>query len=211
MLARGTVASDEILDCPARVEVDARSIPDDHDFSLGRVLMHTAFAQSCNTTQALISRGLQPDDLRNAAAQLGLGVDFTVPGMTTVTGSVPLTGQGAARVESAIGQGEVLASSFGLALMEASVANGGRMVLPSLIQGEASTADQNPEPLNPAVVSSLRDIPGLGGRTGTAAVDGSAAHGWSVGVVGDVAFCSFIAGADSLEPAVRMAGGVSEG
>lgn len=221
-LSKGTVGPDDIVDCPASVDVDGRTIPNDHDFSLGQVPLHTAFAQSCNTTQALISRDLGPEDLRDTAAQLGLGVDFTAPGMTTVTGSVPVTGQGAARVESAIGQGEVLASPFGMALTGASVAAGGTMVTPSLVQGESTASDRNPGPVDPAVVdelktmmretvesgtaASLRDIPGLGGKTGTAEVDGQAAHGWFVGIVGDVAFCTFIAGADSSLPAVELSG-----
>lgn len=221
-LARGTVTPDDEVECPASVEVDGRVIPNDKDFDLGTVPMHTAFAESCNTTQALISRDLEPTDLKNTAAQLGLGVDFEAPGMTTGTGSVPETEQGAARVESAIGQGEVLASPFGLALMESSVANGGRMVTPTLVQGEQTEADQSPEPLDPQIAESLRammretvesgsasslsDIDGLGGKTGTAEVDGNTAHGWFVGVVGDIAFCAFIEGADSSGPAVEMAG-----
>ncbi|AGP30731.1 penicillin-binding transpeptidase domain-containing protein [Corynebacterium terpenotabidum] len=220
-LARGTVGADDIVDCPASVEVDGRTIPNDDDFSLGQVPLHTAFAQSCNTTQALISSDLEPDDLKNTAAQYGLGVDFTAPGMTTVTGSVPVTDRGAARVESAIGQGEVVASPFGLALMEASIAKGS-MAIPSLIQGETTQADQAPAAMDPAVLTALRsmmretvesgtasalsDIADLGGKTGTAEVDGQPAHGWFVGVVGDVAFCTFIAGADSSSPAVEMSG-----
>jgi cell division protein FtsI/penicillin-binding protein 2 len=106
--------------------------------------------------------------------------------------------------------------------MEASVANGGTMVTPSLVTGEKTEADQSPEPMDPAVVESLRsmmretvesgtasqlsDIDGLGGKTGTAEVDGGPAHGWFVGVVGDVAFCTFISGADSSTPAVDLSG-----
>lgn len=231
-LGRGTVGPDDEVECPAEVEVDGRVIPNDQDFDLGTVPMHTAFAESCNTTQALISRDLEPSDMKDTAMQLGLGVDFDAPGMTSMTGSVPVTEPGAARVEAAIGQGEVLSSPFGLALMEASVANGGSMVTPSVIQGEettATTADgedgetgAEPEPLDSGVVDSLRsmmreavtsgtasslsDIDGLGGKTGTAEVGEGDAHGWFVGTVGDIAFCVFIEGADSSGPAVEMAG-----
>lgn len=224
-LSRGTVGPDDEVECPAQVEVDGRVIPNDDDFDLGTVPMHTAFAESCNTTQALISRGLEPADMKDTAAELGLGVDFDAPGMTSVTGSVPVTEPGAARVEAAIGQGEVLASPFGLALMEASVAAGGRTVTPSVVQGEETTSDRpdgDPAPLDPAVVdalrsmmretvtsgtaSSLSDIDGLGGKTGTAETGAGAAHGWFVGSVGDLAFCVFIEGADSSGPAVEMAG-----
>ncbi|MGP9723625.1 penicillin-binding transpeptidase domain-containing protein [Corynebacterium sp. AOP40-9SA-29] len=231
-LGRGTVGPDDEVECPAEVEVDGRVIPNDQDFDLGTVPMHTAFAESCNTTQALISRDLEPSDMKDTAMQLGLGVDFDAPGMTSMTGSVPVTEPGAARVEAAIGQGEVLSSPFGLALMEASVANGGSMVTPSVIQGEETTATTGngedgetgaeSEPLDSGVVDSLRsmmreavtsgtasslsDIDGLGGKTGTAEVGEGDAHGWFVGTVGDIAFCVFIEGADSSSPAVEMAG-----
>ncbi|MGJ0182465.1 penicillin-binding transpeptidase domain-containing protein [Corynebacterium glyciniphilum] len=224
-LSRGTVSPDEEVQCPAEIDVDGRIIPNDNDFDLGTVPMHTAFAESCNTTQALISRGLEPSDLKDTATQLGLGVDFDAPGMTSMTGSVPVTEPGAARVESAIGQGEVLASPFGLALMEASVANNGTMVTPSVIQGEETSSDLDgraPDALDPEVVdalrsmmreavtsgtaSSLNDVDGLGGKTGTAEIGDGDAHGWFVGSVGDLAFCVFIEGADSSGPAVEMAG-----
>lgn len=54
--------------------------------------------------------------------------------------------------------------------------------------------------------SSLSDIDGLGGKTGTAEIDDDTAHGWFVGTVGDIAFCVFIEGGDSSGPAVEMAG-----
>lgn len=224
-LSRGTVSPDEEVQCPAEIDVDGRIIPNDNDFDLGTVPMHTAFAESCNTTQALISRGLEPSDLKDTATQLGLGVDFDAPGMTSMTGSVPVTEPGAARVESAIGQGEVLTSPFGLALMEASVANNGTMVTPSVLQGEETSSDLDgraPDALDPEVVdalrsmmreavtsgtaSSLNDVDGLGGKTGTAEIGDGDAHGWFVGSVGDLAFCVFIEGADSSGPAVEMAG-----
>ncbi|GAB3597368.1 penicillin-binding transpeptidase domain-containing protein [Corynebacterium faecale] len=222
-LERGTVVPDSTVACPATAEIDGRVIPNDGNFALGDVSMTQAFAQSCNTTQGFISQDLEPDDMRNTAARLGLGVDFTAPGMTTVTGSVPVTEPGAARVEAAIGQGEVLSSPFGLAVMEASLGNNGRMVLPTLIQGEETTADQDPEPLDPATVRALRammaetvdsgtaaslsDIDGLGGKTGTAEVGGNRpAHGWFAGIKGDLAFCTFVAGAESSGPAVAATG-----
>lgn len=221
-LERGTVTPDEQVACPASAEIDGRVIPNDSDFELGEVSMTQAFAQSCNTTQGFISQELEPADMKNAGLSLGLGVDFSTPGMTSVTGSVPETEPGAARVEAAIGQGEVLASPFGLATMEASLGNNGEMVLPTLIQGEETEADQQPEPLDPQVVddlrammtetvssgtaSSLSDIEGLGGKTGTAETGGGASHGWFVGIKGDLAFAVFVEGAGSSGPAVEAAG-----
>lgn len=222
-LERGIVTPDSTVSCPASAEIDGRVIPNDSDFELGEVSITEAFAQSCNTTQGFISQDLEPADMKNMATRLGLGVDFEAPGMTSVTGSVPETEPGAARVESAIGQGEVLASPFGLAVMEASLGNNGQMISPSVIQGEETTADQQPEPVDQTVVqairnmmneavnsgtaSSLNDIEGLGGKTGTAEVGGGEpSHGWFAGIQGDLAFATFIAGADSSSPAVETTG-----
>ncbi|MGP6174317.1 penicillin-binding transpeptidase domain-containing protein [Corynebacterium sp. A21] len=221
-LGRGIVTPESQVQCPASAEIDGRVIPNDSDFELGEVSMTEAFAQSCNTTQGFISQDLAPADMKNTALSLGLGVDFTAPGMTTVTGSIPETEPGAARVEAAIGQGEVLASPFGLAVMEASLGNNGQMVFPNLIQGEKTEADQQPAPLDPTVVaqlrammaetvnsgtaSSLSDIAGLGGKTGTAETSSGPAHGWFVGILGDLAFATFIEGADSSTPAVEVSG-----
>ncbi|HHX86459.1 MAG TPA: penicillin-binding protein [Actinomycetales bacterium] len=220
-LDAGVVGPDEVVPCPAQITVSGRTIPNDDDFALGEVPLRTAFARSCNTSQAVISDRLEPSAMKDTAARLGLGVDFTTPGLTTITGNVPVTEQGPARVEAAIGQGEVLASPFGMALLEASLANGGRMVLPMVIDGMPAVADQSPEPLPEDVVSTLRgfmeetvrsgtataasSIPGLGGKTGTAEVGDGPAHGWFVGSTGDLAFAVLIEGADSSGPAVTMA------
>ncbi|MDV7999784.1 penicillin-binding transpeptidase domain-containing protein [Rhodococcus sp. IEGM 1408] len=215
------VGPEEIVPCPASITVSGRTIPNDSDFALGPVPLETAFARSCNTSQAVISDRLAPEAMRDTAASLGLGVDFTTPGLTTITGQVPVTEQGPARVEAAIGQGEVLASPFGMAVLEASLANGGRMILPSVIAGMPAVADQYPEPLPPSVVDTVRrymeqtvrsgtataasSIPGLGGKTGTAEVGSGPAHGWFVGSTGDIALAVLIEGADSSGPAVTMA------
>lgn len=230
-LTSGTVGPDDIVDCPGTAEIDGRIIPNDNNFDLGKVPMHTAFAQSCNTTQGFISQSFAPETMRDTALSLGLGVDFDSPGLTTVTGSVPLTSPGAARVEAAIGQGEVLSSPFGLALMEASLANNGTMALPRLITSVdgpggfevgAVKADLQPAPLPEHTVESLRsmmketvttgsaktlsDIPDLGGKTGTAETGSGGAHGWFTGIAGDVGFASFVENGDSSAPAIAIAG-----
>jgi len=221
-LEAGLATADSVLPCPSRATIEGRSIPNDEEFDLGAVPLHTAFAQSCNTTQGSLAVQLAPEAMRDTAARLGFGVDFETPGLTTVTGQVPVTEGGAARVEAAIGQGTVTASPFGIALMEASLANGGRMTSPTLIEGEHTVADQSPEPLSAATVdalrsimretvrsgsaSSLSDIEDLGGKTGTAETGNGPAHGWFAGIVHDIAFCAFIEGADSSGPAVGMAG-----
>ncbi|WP_404850651.1 penicillin-binding transpeptidase domain-containing protein [Dietzia kunjamensis] len=229
-LSAGVVGPDEIVPCPASVTVSGRTIPNDDDFELGPVPLETAFARSCNTTQAVISDRLEPAAMKDTAATLGLGVGFFTPGLNTYTGEVPVTEQGPGRVEAAIGQGEVLASPFGMAVMTASLANGGRMILPQLIDGMPAVANDSPEPLDPGLFNTLRrymvqtvqsgtataarSVPGLGGKTGTAEVGSGPAHGWFVGFTGDIAVAVLLEGADSSGPAVELAadflGGVGQ-
>ena len=134
---------------------------------------------------------------------------------------MPVTEQGPGRVEAAIGQGDVLASPFGMAVMQASLANNGQMITPHLLHGMPGAANDSPEPLSPEVVDTLRrymvetvqsgtataasSIPGLGGKTGTAEVGSGPSHGWFVGSTGDIAVAVLIEGADSSGPAVTMA------
>lgn len=221
-LQAGGVNIDTVLPCPGRATIEGRTIPNDNGFDLGPVPLHTAFARSCNTTMAELGVRLPADGLTAAAAQLGLGVDYVTPGLTTVTGKVPPAQNPAQQVESSIGQGSVTASPFGMALVAASLAHGSAPV-PAIVRGRPGTADRASAPV-PADVTSqietmmgetvsagtataLRDIPGLLGKTGTAEyLDDKHAHGWFVGIDGDLAFAVFVADAGSSGPAVEAAG-----
>ncbi|MFE3444916.1 penicillin-binding transpeptidase domain-containing protein [Nocardia sp. NPDC059180] len=221
-LAAGTVTPDTVLPCSGEANIEGRRIPNDDNFDLGEVPLHTAFARSCNTTMARLAVNLPPDALTETAEQLGLGIDYVTPGLTTVTGSVPPANTPAERVESSIGQGTVTASPFGMALVAASLAHGSPPV-PMLVTGAPGVADRTPQPLAAGTADQVRsmmretitagtatqlaDIPGLLGKTGTAEYgDNSTAHGWFVGIDGDLAFAVFVADAGSSAPAVDAAG-----
>ncbi|CAM3143650.1 penicillin-binding transpeptidase domain-containing protein [Prescottella defluvii] len=221
-LQAGTVTPDTVLPCPGTENVEGRQIPNDDNFDLGSVPLHSAFAHSCNTTMARLAVSLPPDALQQAALQFGLGLDYTTPGLTTVTGAVPAADTPAQRVESAIGQGEVTASPFGMALVAASIAHGSTQA-PMLVAGKPGTADRTVAPVPATVDDDLRsmmretvtdgtakvlaDLPNLAGKTGTAEYGvGTGSHGWFVGIDNDLAFAVFVAGADSSGPAVDAAG-----
>lgn len=226
-LQAGTAAPDTVLPCPGVATVEDRTIPNDDSFDLGSVPLHTAFARSCNTTMARLAVDLPASALPDAAAQFGLGVDYVTPGLVTVTGNVPVPESAAQRVESAIGQGAVTASPFGMAMVAASIM-GGSTPLPMIVQGEPAVADpvvgappvattaalrtMMRETVTDGTASALRDIPELIGKTGTAEYgDNSGAHGWFIAGQNDLAFAVFVAGAGSSAPAVDVAGRMLRG
>src|SRR6185436_5326642 len=98
--------------CPGTTTVDGRVIPNSGKFDQGTIPLHSAFAFSCNTTFAALAVGLPPDALTNTARKLGIGVHFVVPGITTVTGSLPPANGKVERAEDGFGQGKVTASPF---------------------------------------------------------------------------------------------------
>jgi hypothetical protein len=207
--------------CPAETTVEGRVIPNIDRFALGEVPLRTAFARSCNTTFAQVATQLAPDALPREALEYGLGADYRVPGVVTVTGSVPVAGTAVQRAENGIGQGEVLATPFGMALVAATVARGGPVV-PQLIEGRPTEELVAPSTPAPAVLEALRPLmravvtegsatalAGLGevhGKTGTAefTADGRA-HGWFVGYRGDVALAVLVVDGATSAPAVEVA------
>lgn len=221
-LAAGAVEPDTVLPCPGTENIQGRQIKNDNSFDLGSVPLHTAFAQSCNTTLARLAVDLPPNALHDAALSLGLGIDWNTPALTTVTGSVPVASTPAQRVEASIGQGEVLATPIGMALATASVVRG-KVVAPSLLTGRpGTTSDDRPaqqpgvheklltmmrETVTSGSARALRDLDDVGGKTGTAQYgDGVNSHGWFVAVRGDLVVAVLVVGGQTSGPAVQTAG-----
>ncbi|PXY28334.1 penicillin-binding protein [Prauserella muralis] len=218
-LSAKTVTPNSKVECPATTVIEGRLVPNDHRFDLGTVPLHTAFARSCNTTFAKLAAELPPDALTVTAQDLGIGADFVVPGITTITGSVPPAKPIVQRAENGFGQGKTLASPFGMALVAATVASGETPV-PSLLRGMRTQVTQKGGRLDEEVLASLRrmmrevvtdgtarrlaGLPGVHGKTGTAQFgDGTHSHGWFAGYQDDVAFAVLLARADSSGPAVE--------
>ncbi len=215
------LTADSPVACPGQTVLGGRPVPNEGKFDLGTVPLRTAFAQSCNTTFATLGSQLPPDALPAAALQLGLGADFTVPGLTTVTGSVPASADLVQRAENGFGQGQVLASPFGMALMAATVAKGAPVV-PELIRDRPTQVPVPATAPDPAALAQLRPmmravvtegtarkLAGRGevyGKTGTAEyTNDGRAHGWFVGYRGDLAFVVLIVDGGSSTPAVAVA------
>lgn len=220
-LTADDVRPNSMVNCPGTITFDGREIPNEDEFDLGKVRLSTAFARSCNTTFASLATDLPPGALTDAARDLGIGADFVVPALTTITGSVPPAENVVQLAENGFGQGTVLASPFGMALAAASV-KAGETPVPTLLAGEKTEAKRMGEPLPEAEASALRrmmravvtrgtatqlsGLSGVHGKTGTAQYgDGSKSHGWFVGYSGDTAFAVLIVGGGSSKPAVDVA------
>jgi Penicillin binding protein transpeptidase domain/NTF2-like N-terminal transpeptidase domain len=216
---RDMATPNTMLACPGRIDIGHRTIPNYGGFDLGVVSMSRAFASSCNTTFAELGSRMPPRGLTQAANRYGIGLDYTVDGITTVTGSVPPTVDLAERTEDGFGQGKVLASPFGMALVAATV-DAGKTPVPQLIAGRPTTVEGDDTPISPKMVDALRpmmrlvvtngtakEIAGccgeVYGKTGEAEFPGGS-HSWFAGYRGDLAFAALIVGGGSSEYAVRM-------
>jgi cell division protein FtsI/penicillin-binding protein 2 len=207
-----------LLGCPGTIDIGQRTIPNYGNFDLGTVPMSRAFANSCNTTFAELASRMPPKGLTTAALQYGIGLDYQIDGLTTVTGSVPPTVDLAERTEDGFGQGKVLVSPFGMAMAAATVA-AGKTPVPQLIEGRPTQTTGDSTPISPKMIDALRpmmrlvvtngtakDIADAGdvrGKTGEAEFNGGS-HAWFAGYRGDLAFAALIVGGGSSEYAVRM-------
>ncbi|MEO7125261.1 MAG: penicillin-binding transpeptidase domain-containing protein [Nakamurella sp.] len=209
------IAPTTAVSCPGEWTTNNRTIHNE-GFALGTVTATSAFAHSCNTTFAMLASQMPAGALPSAASEYGIGLDFDIAGITTLTGSVQAGDSVLARAENGFGQGTDLVTPFSSALMAATAATGS-MPTPVLIRGTTTTVD-HPAPKRSAAVQagirtlmravvtdgtakSLRGDGEVYAKTGTAeylGADGKIhAHAWTVGFRGDIAFSAMIVGGDS--------------
>jgi cell division protein FtsI/penicillin-binding protein 2 len=214
-LLRAGMTPEQIVDCSPTIEVDGRSFKNYDDYPssrLGRVTFRTAVANSCNTAIIGQRDRLGPDDLAQAAAALGVGVDHDL-GFPAYFGQVPRPGGETEKAADLIGQGKVLASPLAMATAAASVV-AGHAVVPHLLAGTAPSASLA-KPLTTAEAAQLRalmravvtegsgrflaDLPGeVGAKTGTAEYGEPdetgqlATHTWMIATRADLAVAVFV-------------------
>ncbi|GGN71070.1 penicillin-binding transpeptidase domain-containing protein [Nocardia rhizosphaerihabitans] len=217
-MAAGIATPETVLPCPSHTTIGERTIPNYNLFSVGDVPMATAYERSCNTTFARLASRLDSTALTEAAARLGIGQDYKVEGLPTMSGSVPPAEGLVQRAEDGIGQGRVVTSPFGMAVMAATVAHGSAPV-PYLIAGRPTEITGDRPAIDQAVVDGLRsmmrmvvtggtaerirDQGEVYGKTGEAEVDGGS-HSWFVGYRGDMAFATLLVKGGSSDNAVAV-------
>ena len=207
--------------CPGTMNIFGRTVTNYAGFGLGTVPLETAFARSCNTTFADISTKLAPGELQDIGKQFGLGVDMEIPGVETITGSIPEGEEPLDRTEAGYGQGLDLASPFGMALVSATAARG-ELPVPFLVQGEQTHVSEVPSPVDPQALDELRQLmaavtaPGgtaggmsasgdIRGKTGEAEINGGS-HAWFTGYRADddIAFATLVVLGGGSEAAVAV-------
>ncbi|MFG1795423.1 penicillin-binding transpeptidase domain-containing protein [Nocardia sp. NPDC049149] len=217
-MSTGLATPDTVLPCPSRITIGERMIPNYNLFTIGDAPMITAYERSCNTAFATVASRLSGGALSTTATKLGVGPSFTVAGLPTFTGSVPPSDELVQRTEDGIGQGKVVVSPFGMALMAATVARGS-VPVPYLIAGRTTTVERAAPALTPQVTAGLRammrrvvtggtaeriaDQGEVYGKTGEAEVDGGS-HSWFVGYRGDIAFATLLVRGGSSDNAVAV-------
>jgi hypothetical protein len=168
-----------------------------------------AFTESCNTAFIqLATKNLTASDLPSAAATYGLARTPEI-GLTAVAGSVPQPTDEADLAATSIGQGRVLLSPLGMAMVAAAV-DTGTVRAPQLVDG-APDGSAGTSPLPQAVVSDLHEMmasvvasgtaAGQGLPPGTYAKTGTAEYGttnplkidaWLMGFNGKIAFAALV-------------------
>lgn len=210
---------DSIVPCPGSMNLYGRTVNNYNQFSLGNVPLELAFARSCNTTFADISTKADPGELKEIGRSFGLGMNYEIPGINTVTGSIPEGETPLERTEAGYGQGLTLASPFGMALVSATVA-AGKTPNPTFISGHETKEGGDAKPLKKETIDQLRRVmravvlPGgtaggmraggeIYGKTGEAEITGGS-HAWFTGYRDDIAWATLVVLGGGSEAAVAV-------
>lgn len=156
ILRKGGTASTP-LTCTPTINVGGRIFKNYTDYPaahLGTIPLYTALAFSCNTAFISQYAAVSQDDLRAAAAALGLGTEPTL-GFPNFMGSVPAADNTVEHAASFIGQAKVEMSPLALATMVSSVIAGKR-ISPVLVPEATQTNPAPPTPLTAAEADQLR-------------------------------------------------------
>lgn len=211
LLARG-FDPNSTVPCPPSISIDGKTFTNfDGESSAGASFVDD-FAQSCNAAFISLAGRLSRGDLAATARQFGFGSRWQLP-LASYSGQAPPSASAVEQAADMIGQGRILNSPLGMALVAAAV-DSGSWHPPTLITDPSTPQPSPPHTLSPASVNELRtlmravvtsgtgtpaNLPGqpVFGKTGTAEY-GSAnpplTDAWFIGFRGDIAFAVIVQG-----------------
>jgi peptidoglycan glycosyltransferase len=99
----------------------------------GEATLSTALRLSCNIPFAQLAGALGDEAIRAQAEKFGFGSSFDIP-MATEPSVYPATGSEAETWLTGFGQASVRASPLQMAMVSAAIANGGRLMQPTLVE-----------------------------------------------------------------------------
>ncbi|HVX55668.1 penicillin-binding transpeptidase domain-containing protein, partial [Nocardioides sp.] len=227
LLRKGLMPSTKVP-CTDEITVDGKKFTNDSDYppgATGNVPLMTAVANSCNTAMISQRDKVSDQDLQQAAASLGFGVDHDT-GFPAYFGQIPAAASETEKAADMIGQGKVLASPLVMASVIGTIQTGVARV-PRLIAGTSVAASGTPisaeedsmlRAIFRAVVTSgtgagLADVPGkpVIAKTGTAEFDRNGkrlTHAWMIAAQGDLAVAVYV---DEGKTGAETAGPILEG
>lgn len=168
---------------------------------------------------AAMQAGVEPGkvsdgDLERAGRQLGVGLDYEMPGLDPQTAVLTSSQSGVDQVMKSKNGFEAQISPFGLAMIAASVQRGSAP-MPMIVEGQQATAEDVEGALPVAVTEQLRNAMRDNVQKGSASflkqypdligtAAGNDSDRWFFGSRGDLAFAVFVADADGGDRAVKM-------
>jgi penicillin-binding protein A len=212
----GTSSPDKTYQDNGYLEVEGHTIiefnrPND---AIDTWTLRDGLAYSLNVVLAQVGLELGADKLKDYVDRFGFGssLDFDMPmSESQLANDEEFLDSKAALADTAFGQGQLLVTPLQMAMVAATIANGGELMRPHLVDRVArangdtvrqiepdsiqrvmstSTADQVRDMMIYAVTNgrvggaALVDFT-VGGKTGTAEVEGQEPHSWFIGFVGD--------------------------
>ena len=149
-LLQAGLTLDTVVPCPPRAVVGGKPFTNFEGEAPGPVPFLTDFARSCNTAFVGASSRLKAQDLANAARAFGFGAKWALP-LAAFAGQFPTPADAAELAAASIGQGRVLASPLGMALVAGAAATG-TWNPPTLVKDPQQSGAAPPAPAVPAAV-----------------------------------------------------------
>ena len=142
-LAERVVTPESKIECKGALELAGQSFRCWNHYGHGKVDLHRAMVESCDVYFYNLGLKLGPDRMARYASLFGLGMPTGLGIPQELPGLIPTTEwkrrnygtyiKDGETVGIAIGQGYVVTTPIQLAMMTAAVANGGRLLRPTLV------------------------------------------------------------------------------
>lgn len=165
----------------------------------GDLNLSQALGYSCNIYFAQLALDIGADKLQEKAEEMGFGASFSFDSVTTCKSTIDLSGASDLELAwSSVGQADVLANPYHMALLMGAIANGGKTPEPYLTGRGTGTSytltdSATAEALHSMMRNNVANYYGdylfngytLCAKTGTAELDGKNPNCWIVGFSDD--------------------------